>query len=266
MDINNNDFFGEIKKDEFDDMNISNSGINYGDSVNKSSLKTIIIAIISGIVVAGVSIMLLSPNKKETQPKNFADIPTIPSPQEPIKIVPEDIKLNEVFENATIYTPTSFNTDTKTIETTKEVVKPEPLPQIPTTEIKKVETKKPLPPPSVPKKITTQKTEQKFIEKATNVKGEVEVSEVKTTTKTKSGVWNVQITSTSSESAANREWNNLVKKYPNILKGLTHTVSKTEVNGKIYYRLRISNLESSTKATEICNQLKANKLSCFITK
>ena len=123
MDINNNDFFDEIKNNEFEDMDISNSGINYGDSINKFSLKTIIIAIVSGIVVAGISIMLFTPTKKTVQPTNFADIPTIPAPQEPIKIVPEDTKLNEVFENASIYTPTNFNTEASTI--TKQIVKPD---------------------------------------------------------------------------------------------------------------------------------------------
>ena len=110
------------------------------------------------------------------------------------------------------------------------------------------------------------KPEVQIVETATNVKGEVKISEIKPTPKTKGGEWNVQLISTSSEIAANREWTNLVKKYPDILKGLSHTVNKTEVNGKIYYRLRISNLESSAKANEICNKLKANQLSCFTTK
>ena len=266
MDINNNDFFDEIKKDEFDDINISNSGINYGDSENKFSLKTIIIAITAGIIVASLSIILFTPSKRKAQPTNFADIPTIPSPQEPIKIVPEDIKINEVFENASVYTPTNFNTETPKTTTPKKIVKPEPLPTIPVQKVKKAEIKKVVPTTPETKKALIQKPEVQIVETATNVKGEVKISEIKPTPKAKGGEWNVQLISTSSEIAANREWTNLVKKYPDILKGLSHTVNKTEVNGKIYYRLRISNLESSAKANEICDKLKANQLSCFTTK
>ena len=58
MDMNNNDFFGEVNKDEFDNENMSNSGINYGEDTNKSSAKTYLIAIAAGAIVAGVVLLL----------------------------------------------------------------------------------------------------------------------------------------------------------------------------------------------------------------
>ena len=273
MDMNNNDFFGDIKKDEFEDENISGSGINYGETPNKSSIKTILIAIGAGAIVAGIFVLLLGPNNN-TKPNNYAEIPTISSPSEPIKIIPEDEKLNEVFQNASVYNPTDFDAEAQKLMTdaqqpaekpaSVQKVEPVKLPTPPVKEVKKVETKKPLPPKSIKK--TTSQPKQKLIEKETEVKGEVEVSKVSTPTKKIGGIWNVQITSTSSESAAKKEWTNLVAKYPSILKGLDHTVSKTEVNGKIYYRLRVSNLESSATATDICNKLKSNNVPCFVTK
>ncbi len=269
MDINNNDFFGEIKNDEFDNMNISNSGINYGETDNKFSLKTILIAVGVGAIVAGLLTLLFIPNKNKSQPNNFADIPTIPSPQEPIKIVPEEVQINEVYQNASIYNPTNFEEAAQNLidPNQQQSIKLETVPQIQQPKIKTIEVKKPTAPKkkkiakatSVKKAKIKEKeiSQPKFIEKATNVKGEVEISKLS---------WNVQLTSTSSEAAANKEWTNLLKKHPEIFNGLSHTVSKTDINGKTYYRLRISNLESSEKAVEICNKLKAQNLSCFITK
>ena len=116
MDMNNNDFFGDIKKDEFEDENISGSGINYGETPNKSSIKTILIAIGAGAIVAGIFVLLLGPNNN-TKPNNYAEIPTISSPSEPIKIIPEDEKLNEVFQNASVYNPTDFDAEAQKLMT-----------------------------------------------------------------------------------------------------------------------------------------------------
>lgn len=267
MDMNNNDFFGEVNKDEFDNENMSNSGINYGEDTNKSSAKTYLIAIAAGAIVAGVVLLLFTSNKGNNQATNLAEIPTISSPSSPIKEIPEEEKTNKVFEQASVYAPTSFDEEAKTLISAEKIVKPTPIPVVEKREVKVVPVKKPAPVKIIVKKDSA----PKIIEKKTNVKGEVEVSSVKSAPKktpqrAKSGVWNVQLISTSSEASANKEWTNLSKKYPSILKNLNHSVSRTEVNGKIYYRLRITNLDSSATATDICNKLKANKLSCFVTK
>ena len=280
MDINNNDFFGEIKKDEFEEENVSSSGINYGETVNKSSIKNILITVGVAAVAAGVVVLLMSPGRKNTNQNNLAEIPTI-SPSEPIKIIPEDTKLNEVFESASVYNPVNFDDEAKNLITANKIVKPAPAPVVePTqpvampkvkkapviTKPRKVATVKPAPAPII-KNVNVD--ESVINSKPTNIKGETELSSVKTsggTVRSIVGAWNVQITSTSSENAANKEWTLLVSKYPDLLKGLTHNVSKTEINGKIYYRLRIVNLETMKRANEICAKLKENNISCFVTK
>ncbi|MBR1545061.1 MAG: SPOR domain-containing protein [Alphaproteobacteria bacterium] len=285
MDINNNDFFGEIKKDEFEDEAVSSSGINYGETVNnKSSLKNILITMGVAAVAAGVVVLLMSPGKKTNQ-NNLAEIPTI-SPSEPIKIIPEDAKLNEVFESASVYNPTNFDDEAKNLITANKIVKPAPVPVVEPTvrRVQPVVAKRPLPPKpiakvahvSAPSQVAPAPVvkrvnvdESVINSKPTNIKGETELSSVKTsggTVRSVVGTWNVQIVSTSSESAANKEWTSLVSKYPDLLKGLNHNISKTELNGKIYYRLRITNLETMARANEICNKLKENKVSCFVTK
>lgn len=280
MDINNNDFFGEIKKDEFEEENISGSGINYGETENKSSVKNILITVGVAAAFAGLVVLLMSPDKKQNQ-NNLAEIPTI-SPSEPIKIIPEDAKLNEVFESASVYNPVNFDDEAKNLITANKIVKPAPAPTTevaPAPVVKKVPvvkapavktpavkpvTAKPAP---VVKKVNVD--ESVINSKPTNIKGETELSAIKTaggTVRSVIGTWNVQITSTSSENAANKEWTSLVSKYPYLLKGLNHNISKTELNGKVYYRLRITNLETMKQANEICNKLKENKVSCFVTK
>ncbi|MCR5506990.1 MAG: hypothetical protein K6F04_04040, partial [bacterium] len=152
MDINNNDFFGEIKKDEFEDETVSGSGINYGETAeNKSSLKNILITMGVAAVAAGVVVLLMSPSKKTNQ-NNLAEIPTI-SPSEPIKIIPEDTKLNEVFESASVYNPTNFDDEAKNLITANKIVKPAPVPTVEPTvhHVKPVVVKKPLPPKPVAK-------------------------------------------------------------------------------------------------------------------
>ena len=311
MDINNNEFFGDIKHDELDGENISASGIRYGESTNNSSsTKTILIAIGVGAIVAGALVLALNPNKKSS-PTNLAEIPTISAPSDSIKTEPQEQKLNEVYENASVYAPVNFDDEAKKL-ISADVVKPAPIPPSPVAiqrpeSIRKIEIKKPVTlkpasgkkatkpvsnpvaikpvkPVSIANTNTTANTvkpapkvKSEIIEHTTNVKNEVEVSKVSvpttpvkpaTTKSTKaiSGNWSVQLASTSSETSAQKEWLNLSAKHPSILKGLNHAVLRTEISGKTFYRLRIVGLESSAVATDICNKLKAQNLSCFATK
>lgn len=283
-----NEFFGDIKSENFEDTNTSSTGINYGDRNDKAGMKNIVIAVCAGAVFAAILVLLLSPKQNNNNVNNFAEIPTLSQPTGPIKIEPTHqlSSTPDVFETATIYSSQPQPVDT-TIQpqpvAPAPVVKPaEPAPVKPVVKAPakpkpvkqpaKVEPKKTTPAPVVkaepvakpePKvapKIST--PEKELIETQTNIPGEVELSLVTPTT----GIWNVQLVSTSSESAAQNEWINLSQKYPSILGGKSHTISKTDINGKTYYRLRVSNIATSDEATQICNQLKTYQLSCFVTK
>ena len=285
-----NEFFGDIKSDNTEEINTSSTGINYGDRSNKDGMKNIIIAVSAGAVFAAVLLLLLSP-RKDSRDTNFAEIPTLSQPTGPIRIEPtEQMPLpSEVFESATIY-----NTQEQPVIGYQPapippapIVKPaEPAP-IPAKSVNKLPKKvtKPAPkakaevkkaPAPVAKPVTkvaakpatksqVNLPEKELVEKTTGVPGEVEMALVEPGT-TPTGAWNVQLVSTSSETAAQNEWENLSKKYPAILGDKSHTISQTEINGKTYYRLRVSNIATSEQATEICNQLKTYQLSCFVVK
>ena len=294
MDINNNDFFEDIKHDELDTENVSASGMHYGETANNTSspAKTIFIAVGVGAIVAGALILALNQNKKPSQ-TNLAEIPTISSPVDSIKTEAEGQKINQVYENASVYTPENFDDEARKL-INADIVKTEttlPNPSVaqktePTTEknieIKKVsvqqtkpvaqknttQEKAPAPVSVKTKTVTaTKATEQKINSTKINTNKAKTITETKIAKSTISGQWNVQLTSTSSETAAKKEWTNLTTKYPSILKGLNHTISRAEVSGKTYYRLRVTGLESSAAATEICTKLKAqNYTSCYATK
>lgn len=268
-----NEFFGEIKNENFDEENTSSSGINYGEKTDKSGLKNIVIAISAGAVVAAILAVLLTSKKKSSDINNLAEIPTISQPSEPFKITPDMNQSNEVFENASIYeNPNAFDLQTKEFISQNQIAKPSQPAPLPKKVAKKPSVKKaPVKPVAkterVEKKapVITSYKEEKFVEKKTGIPGEVELS-LTPNPLTKTGIWNIQLVSTSTESAAKTEWDNLSKKYPSILGNKSHTINKTEVNGKTYYRLRVSNIATSEQATDICNQLKAYKVSCFVVK
>ncbi|MGN0929531.1 MAG: SPOR domain-containing protein [Alphaproteobacteria bacterium] len=279
-----NEFFGDIKSENLEETNTSSTGINYGEKTDKAGMKNIIIAVSAGAVFAAILVLLLSPKKDNRDVNNFAEIPTLSQPTGPIKIQPTNqisSATPDVFETATIYNiPTETQNEPivqpQVVEPAPVVksVTPAPAPAKPVVKTvkkvqpakkpAKVEVKKPAPAPVAKAKSESKISvpEKEIVETKTNIPGEVELSLVTPTT----GIWNVQLVSTSSESAAQNEWENLSKKYPAILGGKSHTVSKTEINGKTYYRLRVSNIATSDEATNICNQLKTYKLSCFVTK
>lgn len=285
-----NEFFGDIKSENTEEINTSSTGINYGDRNDKAGMKNIIIAVVAGAVFAAMLLLLLSPRRDSRDTTNFAEIPTLSQPTGPIRIEPTDQMPmpSEVFESATIYNAPA---DPSTIYQPAPLpaapviksVEPAPVPtksenklpkKAPVKPAPKAEVKKAPAPVKPVQKIVTKPTpksnknlpERELVEKTTGVPGEVEMALVDPKAGNTKGLWNVQLVSTSTESAAHNEWENLSKKYPAILGNRSHTVSKTEVNGKTYYRLRVSNIETSEQATEICNQLKTYQLSCFVVK
>ena len=272
---NENEFFEDIKNDNFEEENISSSGINYGQHTEKNGTKNILIAISAGAVVAAVLVLLLSSGKKSSDVNNLAEIPTISQPSEPIKIEPITDTPENIFENTSIYeNPTILDVSEKEVTTPQKIIiKPSQPAKLPKKAVKKATpVKKVQSQPKVETKVEVKKPtitsykEEKFVETKTGIPGEVELSLTPSPLKKSTGIWNIQLVSTSTETAAKTEWETLSKKYPSILGGHSHTINKTDVNGKTYYRLRVSNLSTSEEATKICNQLKAYKVSCFVVK
>ena len=117
---------------------------------------------------------------------------------------------------------------------------------------------------------------RKFIEKKTDVDGEVEITYAgpapkmqitvsKSMKKITTGNWSVQLSSATTEHAANSSWMSIKSKHSDILGNLTHKVIKTTLKGKVFYRLRVVNL-SVASAKELCDQLKSRGVYCFATK
>ncbi|MDR2098935.1 MAG: SPOR domain-containing protein [Rickettsiales bacterium] len=252
------DFFGENRRINLDEENISTSGIAYGEKAEKSSIAKVLVAVGIGAALAGILVLLFTARKKP-DPANTADIPTLSATGAPIKIAPYPERPLDAADGATVYNPAVPFSEAVPPES-RTIVKPEPLPP-PPPKIKKAASVKPAKPAVKPAAKPAPKADPRLVEIPTPIKGEVEVER-----KAGSGVWNVQLSSGSSEAAANAEWNSLVKKYPAILGGLPHTVTKADVGGQAYWRLRVPGLKTSTEADEICTKLKAYSVSCFVTK
>jgi hypothetical protein len=254
------DFFGENKRINLDEENISTSGIAYGEDAEKSPTRNILIAVFVGAILAGVLVLLFT-SRKKPDPANTADIPTLVSSGAPIKIMPP-ARPGELPAGASIYNPQIPFMDEAGSDA-RTVVRPEPLPPPPPAKVKKPAKAAPVAakPAAKPAVKPAPKQDSRLVEIPTNIAGEVEVSR-----KDGAGMWNAQLSSSSSEAAASAEWAALLKKYPAILSGRSHTVTKAEVGGKTYFRLRVSGLATSTEADEICSRLKAYSVSCFVTK
>ncbi|MDI2091490.1 SPOR domain-containing protein [Commensalibacter oyaizuii] len=76
------------------------------------------------------------------------------------------------------------------------------------------------------------------------------------------GKFGVQLSALGSESAAQKQWQVLRKKAPELLGGHSPTIQKAEVNGNTVYRLRVKGFASKTQAGAFCSQLKAKSIAC----
>jgi cell division protein FtsN len=82
--------------------------------------------------------------------------------------------------------------------------------------------------------------------------------------KAASGAYGVQLGAFKSGSAAaNARWTQLQKTYPSALAGLTPKVSPGKGSSGTLYRLQVANL-SESRATSICNSLKAHSQACVL--
>lgn len=74
----------------------------------------------------------------------------------------------------------------------------------------------------------------------------------------------VQLAAVGSEEAAMGEWSRLAHKYPELLGGRRPAVSRTEHDGKTFYRLRVSGFIDAASAANFCGQLHAKGGSCAV--
>jgi hypothetical protein len=74
----------------------------------------------------------------------------------------------------------------------------------------------------------------------------------------------VQLAAVGSEEAAMGEWQRLAHKYPDLLGSRHPAVSRTEHDGKTFYRLRVAGFADVASATSFCGQLHAKGGSCAV--
>ena len=81
---------------------------------------------------------------------------------------------------------------------------------------------------------------------------------------TAAGHTQVQLAAVGSEEAAMGEWQRLSHKYPDLLGSRHPAVSRTEHDGKTFYRLRVAGFADVASATSFCGQLHAKGGSCAV--
>ncbi|MGD9639152.1 MAG: SPOR domain-containing protein [Alphaproteobacteria bacterium] len=101
--------------------------------------------------------------------------------------------------------------------------------------------------------------------KTENVAAKTET--VKNVASLETGAWKVQLLSVKDKNAALKEWENISKKYPEILSGIAFNVEEADLGAKgIFYRLKIGGYKDRTAAENLCSQLKEKKQGCFVVK
>ncbi len=88
-----------------------------------------------------------------------------------------------------------------------------------------------------------------------------------TALRTMAGVYRVQIASTKSEGLAQREWNDQVSKYPDVLSNLSLTVQRAVVKNRgIFYRVQGGPFADRDAADSVCRTLKARGQDCLVVR
>lgn len=74
----------------------------------------------------------------------------------------------------------------------------------------------------------------------------------------------VQLAALGSNAAAQKQWQVMRKKAPELLGQYSPTIQKANVKGNTIYRIRIKGFTSKTQANSFCSQLKMKSLSCTL--
>lgn len=74
----------------------------------------------------------------------------------------------------------------------------------------------------------------------------------------------VQLAALGSNAAAQKQWQVMRKKAPELLGQYSPTIQKANVKGNTIYRIRIKGFTSKTQANSFCSQLKTKSLSCTL--
>ena len=80
----------------------------------------------------------------------------------------------------------------------------------------------------------------------------------------KAGGTQVQFAALGSEDAARAEWAQLTKRLPDLLNGHQPAFSKTERDGKVYWRVRTGGFADMAQATSFCERVRAKGAACSI--
>ncbi len=74
----------------------------------------------------------------------------------------------------------------------------------------------------------------------------------------------VQLAALGSEESARAEWTNLAKRYPDLFGGRQPSFSKTEREGKVYWRVRTGGFADMAQAISFCERARTKGASCSI--
>ncbi len=73
----------------------------------------------------------------------------------------------------------------------------------------------------------------------------------------------VQIAALNSEDAAHAEWRKVSAAAPGLFAGKSPDISKVEVGGQTYYRLRVSGFANNQDASQFCSEITAAHGTCM---